>query len=154
VVIVMTLGAIALLVLGALTHNAVAGAAMVGAGAALAGAGATKLADLAGELRAEARQADEDDRRDMDETRRLAYSALMSKGSGNHYLAATIANALAHHQRLAGRDEALAHLKALADNAPGAGRSEQWLNERIREIDARLGDGPESGPPVGAEIAG
>lgn len=127
---------------------------MVGAGAALAGAGATKLADLAGERRGETRQEVEASERDLDETRRLCYTALMSKGSGNYYLAATIANALAHHQQMADPDEALAHLKTLADNGPGADRSEQWLNGRITEINARLGDAPKVEPPAGAELPG
>jgi hypothetical protein len=120
----------------------------------LAGAGATKLADLAGERRAETRQAVETSNRGLDETRRLCYTALMSKGSRNHYLAATIANALAHHHQMAGLDEALAHLKTLADNGPGVDCSEQWLNGRITEINARLGDAPKVEPPAGADLHG
>jgi hypothetical protein len=153
-VVMVILAASALLVLGASAHAPVAGAAMVGAGAALAGAAATKLADLAGERRAETQQKVEASERDLDETRRLCYTALMSKGSGNHYLAATVANALAWHQQIADPDGALAHLKALADNGPGADSSEQWLNGRISEINARLGGAPKAEPPAGAELPG
>lgn len=145
----LALIAIALIVWGAIEPTQ-AGTAMVGAGAALAGAAATKLVDLDEDRRAGARQEVEASRHDLDETRRLCLTALISKGSGNHYLAATVANALAHHQQLATQDEALAHLQALADNDPDADRSEQWLTERVATINARLGDAPWAEPPAGS----
>jgi hypothetical protein len=132
--------AIALVVTGA-AGPAQAAAALVAAGAALLGAAATKVADLDTE-RHEAID------RDMDETRRLAYTALMSQGSRSYYLAATVANALAHHQHTASADEALEHLRALADGNNPGGQSEAWLKQQIDTINTRLGDNPPVIPPA------
>jgi hypothetical protein len=73
---------------------------MVGAGCALAGAASARFIDLDRERRTEVRRSEEDRKRDLDETRRLAYVALMSKGARNYELAATIANAIEHHQQV------------------------------------------------------
>jgi len=91
---------------------------MVGAGSALAGAAAARFVDLDRERRTEVKRAEEDRKRDLDETRRLAYMALMSKGTRNYELAATIANALVHHQQAAEVGDALTYLTALADGDP------------------------------------
>jgi len=102
------------------------------AGSALAGAAAARFIDLDRERRTEAKRAEEDRKRDLDETRRLACMALMGKGTRNYELAATIANALVHHQQAAGVGEALTYLTALANDGPGdADASEEWLNEQI-----------------------
>jgi hypothetical protein len=114
---------------------------MVGAGSALAGAAAARVIDLDRERRTEAKRAEEDRKRDLDETRRLAYMALMSKGTRNYELAATIANALVHHQQAAEVGDALTYLTALADGGPGdTAASEEWLNEQIWGITSELGD--------------
>ena len=60
------------------------------------------------------KQAEEGRKRDLDETRRLAYMALMSKGTQNYELAATIANALVHHQQAAEVGDALTYLMLTA----------------------------------------
>jgi hypothetical protein len=65
------LAAVVLLVVGA-----PAKAALAGAGFAFIGAALTRGVDLAKERRAAAAQADADRRRDLDETRRVAYIAL------------------------------------------------------------------------------
>ena len=58
--------------------------------------------------------------------------ALMSKGTQNYKLAATIANALVHHQQAAEVGDALTHLTALANGGTGnTDESEEWLNEQI-----------------------
>jgi anti-sigma factor RsiW len=54
--------------------------ALAGAGFAFIGAAVTRAIDLAKERRAEAAQARADHRRDLDETSRLAYAALLSIG--------------------------------------------------------------------------
>lgn len=114
---------------------------MVGAGSALAGAAAARFIDLDRERRTEAKRAEDDRKRDLDETRRLAYMALMSKGTRNYELAATIANALVHHQQAAEVGDALTYLTALADGGPGdIDASEEWLNEQIWGITSELGD--------------
>jgi hypothetical protein len=71
-----------LLVLGAVGSDP-ASTAMVGAGSALAGAAAARFIDLDRERRIGVKQAEEGRKRDLDETRRLAYMALMSKGTRN-----------------------------------------------------------------------
>jgi hypothetical protein len=129
-----------LLVLGAV-GSAPASTAMVGAGSALAGAAAARFIDLDRERRTEVKQAEEGRKRDLDETRRLAYMVLMSKGTRNYELAATIANALVHHQQAAEVGDALTHLTALANGGPGnTDESEEWLNEQIWGITSELGD--------------
>jgi hypothetical protein len=120
---------------------------MVGAGSALAGAAAARFIDLDRERRIEVKQAEEGRKRDLDETRRLAYMALMSKGTRNYELAATIANALVHHQQAAAVGDALTYLTALANGGPGnTDESEEWLNEQIWEITSELGGYPTSEP--------
>lgn len=114
----LALAALALLVLGA-TGSAPASTAMVGAGSALAGAASARFIDLDKERRTEARRLEEGRKQDLDETRRLAYMALMSKGARNYELAATIANAIEHHQQAAEWGVAMRHLKTLADGGPG-----------------------------------
>ena len=128
----LALGAILLLILGAV-GSAPASTAMVGAGSALAGAAAARFIDLDRERRTEAKRAEEDRKRDLDETRRLAYMALMSKGTRNYELAATIANALVHHQQAAEVGDALTYLTTLADGGPGdTDASEEWLTVTSR----------------------
>jgi hypothetical protein len=136
----LALVAIVLLVLGAV-GRAPTSTALVGAGSALAGAAAARFIDLDRERRAAVKQAEQDRKRDMDETRRLAYIALMSKGTRNYELAATIANALVHHQQAAAVGDALTYLTTLADDGPGdTDESEEWLNEQISEIASKLND--------------
>ncbi len=65
----------------------------------------------------------------------------MSKGTRNYELAATIANALVHHQQAAEVGDALTYLTALADGGPGdTDAGEEWLNEQIWGITQELGD--------------
>ncbi len=97
------------------------------------------LIESAGEVK----QAEQGRKRDLDETRRLAYMALMSKGNRNYELAATIANALVHHQQAAAVGDALIYLTTLADDGSGnTDESEEWLNEQIWAITEKLGDYP------------
>lgn len=142
----LALGAILLLILGAV-GSAPASTAMVGAGSALAGAAAARFIDLDRERRTEAKRAEDERKRDLDETRRLAYMALMSKGTRNYELAATLTNALVHHQRAAEVGDALTYLTALADGGPDdADTSEEWLNEQIWGITSKLGDYSQTEP--------
>lgn len=136
----LALAAIVLLILGAV-GSAPASTALVGAGSALAGAAAARFIDLDRERRAEVKQAEQGRKHDLDETRRLAYMALMSKGTRNYELAATIANALVHHQQAASVNDALTYLTTLANDGPGeTDTSEEWLNEQIAEITSKLDD--------------
>ena len=124
------LAAVVLLVLGA-----PAKAALAGAGFAFIGAAVTRGIDLAKERRAAEAQADADRRRDLDETRRLAYMALVTQASGGRAeLVATLVNALAHHGLAVDTSVAVEHIQNL-----GRGESERWLQSQIDRITAELG---------------
>jgi hypothetical protein len=92
--------------------------------------------DLAMERGGAAAQADADRRRDLDETRRLAYAALLAPGvSRDPVLVATIVNALAHHGLAVDPDIAAEHVQ----NAQSTGESRGWLRDQIDRITAELG---------------
>jgi hypothetical protein len=132
--VLLGLAAVVLLALGA-----PAKAALAGAGFAFIGAAVTRGIDLAKERRAEAAQADADRRRDLDETRRVAYMALQAN-SGAPELVATIVNALAHHGLAVNPEEAARHVQNLVSNMPiDRDRSRRWLQEQIDRITAELG---------------
>jgi hypothetical protein len=67
------------------------------AGFALAGAAITRMVDVAQERRRDKAAAQERRRVDLDETRRVAYMALIAGDTGYYELVATVANQLAHH---------------------------------------------------------
>ena len=134
----LALASIVLLVMGAvLDLSAPAAAAMVGAGAALAGAAATRIIDLDRERRAGAAQANADRLRDLDETRRLAYMVLAARGTGRYELAATVVNALAHHQSAVDPDTTMRHVIFIL-NGMGEGESKAWLDGQIARITKEL----------------
>ncbi|HEX9352308.1 MAG TPA: hypothetical protein VF933_00595 [Streptosporangiaceae bacterium] len=112
---------------------------MAGAGFAFLGAAITRGIDLAREYRTEAAQADEMRRRDLDETRRVAYMALASQKTQRYELAATIVNALAHHQSAIDPDEAMRHVTAIVNGDAGAALGERWLQGQIERITTELG---------------
>jgi hypothetical protein len=58
-------------------------------------------------------------RSDLDETRRLASMALAAWGTERYELAATIVNALAHHQSAVDPDVAMRHVTAIVANGSG-----------------------------------
>jgi len=133
--VLLGLAAVVLLVLGAPEK-----AALAGAGFAFIGAALTRGVDLAKERRAEAAQADVERRRDLDETRRVAYMALLAHGSRAPELVATIVNALAHHGLAVDPDLAAGHVKNLVSAMPvNLGESRRWLQEQIDRISAELG---------------
>src|SRR5215472_15378788 len=135
----LAVAAIVLLVLGAvLGLSAPAAAAMVGAGAALAGAAATRIIDLDRERRAEAAQATADWRRDLDETRRLAYMVLAARGTEHYELAATVVNALAYHGSAVDADAAMRHVTAIMSGRGGTAESETWLRGQIARLTGEL----------------
>src|SRR6266536_1593104 len=111
------IAAVVLLLLGAPTK-----AALAGAGFAFVGAAVTRLIDIVGERRAAAGRANDARLTDLDETRRLAYAALV--------------NALAHHGLEVDPDEAAEHLQSLDRD-----ESRRWLeghNSRITAERARI----------------
>jgi hypothetical protein len=138
----LALAAVALLVLGAvLDVSTSASAAMVGAGAALAGAAATRIIDLDRERRAEVAQTAASRRRDLDETRRLAYMVLAGAGTGGtgHYeLAATLVNALSYHQWAVEPETAMRHVTEILNGWDTTGESRAWLDGQIGRITKEL----------------
>jgi hypothetical protein len=113
-------------------------AALAGAGFALAGSALTRAVDIAWQRRAEAVQAVANRRRDLDETRRLAYAVLHARRSRDGVIIATLVNALTHHGLAADPNAAAEHVAAVL-NAPGlAPESEQWLRQQIDRITAAL----------------
>lgn len=115
-------------------------AALAGAGFAFLGAAVTRTVDLARERRVEAAEAEASRRRDLDETRRVAYMALAARGTERYELAATIVNALAHHGPLVDPDVAMGHIVAVVNQgAQDIGQSEAWLRGHIERISAELG---------------
>lgn len=112
-----------------------AAATFAGAGAALAGAAAARIGDLFSESQARADSAKKSRITDLDESRRLAYMTLMSKGAGDYGLAASLLNALVYHQQKATEEEAMKHLSAAASGRD-CDDSEEWLRGQIQRINA------------------
>lgn len=130
----LVIAAVVLLILGAPTQ-----AALAGAGFALFGAALTRGIDVAKERHAAATEAQTSRRRDLDETRRLTYAALLAPGvSRDPVLIATIINALAHHGLGVDPDVAARQLQA----GQTTSESRAWLREQIDLISAKLGDSP------------
>jgi hypothetical protein len=114
--------------------------ALVGAGFALAGAAATRAIDVAHERRRDAAEADANRRRDLDEVRRLLYMTLVLGRAQQHQgaeLIATIVNSLVHHQFAVAVDQAVAHVAAVVRGDMG-GESERWLEAQIERITHEL----------------
>ena len=134
------------LLAGSAAVGGTATTALIGAGSALAGAAATRVVDLAKERQAKAQQAlvemaaaREQRRRDLDETRRVAYMALLSSRIGNPEVAATIVNAFAHHGLGLDPAEVARHVGELLTMASPDPESERWLQGQIDEINRQLG---------------
>jgi hypothetical protein len=111
--------------------------AATGAGFALAGAAITRMVDVAQERRREKAAAQERRRADLDETRRVAYMALIAGNTGYYELVATVANQLAHHGLQVPFQEAAAHL-ATVTSGDTEGESARWLQDKIDHITAKL----------------
>jgi hypothetical protein len=133
--LLLALAAIVLLSLSVPTKEAI-----TGAGFALLGAAITRSVDLAKERSAEAAQADATRRHDLDETRRLAYAALVSdSGPANSVLVATLVNALAHHGSEVDPNVAATHVKKIVNDRDPDDESRRWLLGQIDRMTAELG---------------
>jgi hypothetical protein len=132
-VLLLAVAAVVFLIAGApLTKEAAAAA-----GFALTGAAITRMVDITQERRREKAVSQERRRTDLDETRRVAYMALIA-GTHRHYeLVATVGNALAHHGLQVPFPEAAAHLAAVV-SGDTEGKSARWLQEQIHHITAKL----------------
>ena len=127
----LTGAAVVFLLVGSPTKDAIAGA-----GFAFAGAAVTRMIDIAKERREEAAQEDVGRRRDLDETRRLAYMALVARTTEHPELVATIANALAHHGSHADPEQVAANVAAAIRGEDGESR--RWLLAQVELITAEL----------------
>jgi hypothetical protein len=107
-------------------------------GFALAGAAITRAVDIRQEHRRDAAAAQQRRRADLDETRRLAYMALIHPAPGPRpELLATVANALAHHGHQVPFQEAAFHIGQVL-SVDSEGESHRWLQEQIDRITAEL----------------
>jgi hypothetical protein len=111
--------------------------AAAAAGFAFTGAAITRMVDVTQERRREKAAAQERRRTDLDETRRVAYMALVAGTTGHPELVATVANALAHHGLQVPFQEAAAHLATVVGGGT-EGESARWLQEQIDHITAKL----------------
>jgi hypothetical protein len=120
---------------------------MVGAGSALAGVAAARIIDLDRERRAERKEAEASRRRDLDETRRIAYMALASRETDRYEVVATIANALAHHGSAIDQSKVMSNILTVVTGGPGdVGESISWLRREIARLTKELGEGAEQAP--------
>lgn len=76
--------------------------------------------------------------RDLDETRRLAYMALVEVDDPrDRELAGTLVNALVHHQKAATDEEALVQVAVLFNNRQDD-EARQWMLGHVKRINAEL----------------
>ena len=80
-------------------------------------------------------------RADLDETRRLAYMALVAGTTARPELVATVANALAHHGLQVAFQEAADHL-AVVVRGELQGENGRWPQAQIARLTAEL-DAPD-----------
>lgn len=76
--------------------------------------------------------------RDLDETRRLAYMLLAGVDRKDRELAGTLVNALAHHQKAAAADEAMARVTELLEDSQDE-EARQWMLRHVKRITDALG---------------
>jgi hypothetical protein len=81
----------------------------------------------------------DDEIRDFDETRRLAYMALLANRTKKYNLAGTLVNALVHHHAVElDAAEVTDHVVRVIENDDADGRA--WLQAQIDRVSAELGD--------------
>lgn len=114
-------------------------AALAGAGLAFVGAAITRAVDIARERRQEATQEEARRRADLDETRRLAYAALVAPTApAAPELVATLVNALAHHGSAVDPDVAAGQIATVvngADHSPERGLAASRIQRITAELD-------------------
>lgn len=78
------------------------------------------------------------DSEDLDETRRLLYMALADVDRKDRTLAASLVNALVHHQKAETEEAALQHVTNLLNMDYGTEADRSWAFRHIRRITAEL----------------
>ncbi len=76
--------------------------------------------------------------RDLDETRRLLYMALVVRRTKRYNLAGTIINAIKHHQRVDIDTDEL--IERVVEYVDGTAEDDGWVRGQIERIIAELGD--------------
>jgi hypothetical protein len=80
----------------------------------------------------------DDQARDLDETRRLLYMALVAGRTKRYNLVGSIANAILHHQQVdIGVDELLDRLITFVEDGGG---DDEWLRGQIKRVAITLGE--------------
>jgi len=116
-------------------------AALAGAGFALAGAAITRWIDLAKNRQATSAQETQAQRRDLDETRRLAEALLFKRPSERDpVLLATVLNALVYHGLRVDYLTASRHLTRIDTGQDHDMLSTHWLQAQIELITHRLSE--------------
>jgi hypothetical protein len=77
------------------------------------------------------------DARDLDETRRLAYTLLSGVAYQDRVLAGSLVNALAHHQRACTAEDAMAQIRVLLEN-PQDDEARAWMLRHITRITSAM----------------
>jgi hypothetical protein len=82
------------------------------------------------------------DKTDFDETRRLAYMALLVPETKRFNLVGTLVNALVHHHAVKDLppDEVARHVINVVEGTDPDKASETWLRAQVDRITAELGD--------------
>lgn len=79
---------------------------------------------------------------DLDEARRVAYMGLFRQRTEKYELAATLVNALAHHQGQGDPAEIAEHVIAVIEGGEGEEAGRSFLRDQIARITAELDSGP------------
>lgn len=89
-------------------------------------------------LDSDAPELGESDRKDLDETRRLLYMALLCNRTKKYNLAGTLVNAMKHHQKSeADVADLIDRVVGLVEGDAGQGHG-PWAREQIDAITAKL----------------
>ena len=82
-----------------------------------------------------------DTAKDLDETRRLMYMALVRQRTEKYELAGTIINALLHHQSIdTPVADVVEHVIKVIEGLEGDTASGMWMRRQINRISTALGD--------------
>lgn len=81
----------------------------------------------------------EEDAKDLDETRRLLYMAVLRQRTEKYELAGTLVNALVHHQSIdAGVSDVILHVLGTIEDADE--HDVEWMYAQIDRISGQLGN--------------
>ena len=76
--------------------------------------------------------------KDLDEVRRVCYMALLRPRTEKYELAATVVNALVHHQRVEEPEDQVIEFVLAAIDGDGKGSGTAWVRQQIDRISEEL----------------